>query len=777
MDGLQDRTQLFQLLVDGVEEYAIFTLDADGCVQTWNLGAERIKGYEADDILGEHVSTFYTEAAITAGVPETNLAEATTRGAIEDEGWRVRADGSRFWASVSITAIRDETDDLVGFAKITRDMTDRRRYERQLQQQAARLERHRDRLEQELDEVYERISDGFYAVDDEFRIQYLNDRAMNVLGIDETAIGEPFFSVVVTTESFEAAMREAVETNDVVTMEDYYDPVDRWFDNAIYPSKTGLSVYFREITDQKRRERELEQYRQVVETVDDGIYVLDDDRRFVMVNEGFAATTGYDREDLIGERAETVFGDEFVDIANEYQDALESGDQDVAVLEEALYRADGTTITVESRFARYEFDDQTTGRVGVTRDVSERRRRERQQRIVAELGQFALESDDVDELMGELTAKLSEGLDVEGCIAFEFDGRSRLTCREQVGWDDVLAPTESIDATALSVDRILETERPVVEDVESTSAPRRPALLERRGIRSGITTVIGSPEDPWGVLGGYDSRQRSFTAQDVTFVQSVANVLAEAIERQQYQRRLEDLVDDLEESNERLEQFAYVASHDLQEPLRMVSSYLQLVEDRYGDALDEDGEEFIAFATDGADRMREMIDGLLEYSRVQTQGQPLEPVALNDVVETVRRDLQVSIDEHEAEIVVEDLPRVVGDTAQLRQLFLNLLENAIAYSGDEPPRVHVSAERDRTRSGDEWVVSVRDEGVGIDPDHADRIFDVFERLVSHDEHPGTGIGLALCKRVVERHGGEIWVESEPGEGSTFSFTLSAVDEA
>ncbi|RKD98350.1 ATP-binding protein [Halopiger aswanensis] len=226
----------------------------------------------------------------------------------------------------------------------------------------------------------------------------------------------------------------------------------------------------------------------------------------------------------------------------------------------------------------------------------------------------------------------------------------------------------------------------------------------------------------------------------------------------------------LEASNERLEQFAYAASHDLQEPLRMVTSYLQLLERRYADDLDDDAEEFIDFAVDGAERMREMIDGLLEYSRVETQGDPLEPVDLNDLLADVREDLRVRIEESDADIEAEDLPRVDGDASQLRQVFQNLLTNAIQYSGDDPPRVRVSAER----AGDRWEVSVRDEGVGIDPDDQDRIFEVFQRLHSREDHPGTGIGLSLCRRIVERHGGEIRVDSEPDEGTTFSFTLPAV---
>lgn len=205
----------------------------------------------------------------------------------------------------------------------------------------------------------------------------------------------------------------------------------------------------------------------------------------------------------------------------------------------------------------------------------------------------------------------------------------------------------------------------------------------------------------------------------------------------------------------------------------MVSSYVGLIEERYGDTLDEDGIEFIRFALDGAERMRKMIDGLLEYSRVDSGGDPFDSVDLNAVLGDVRIDLQVKIGEEDARITADALPSVEGDASQLRQLFQNLLSNAIEYHGDEPPRIHVSA----AREGDEWAISVRDEGIGIPPEQQDRVFELFTRLHAPEEYSGTGLGLTLCRRIVERHGGRIRVESEPERGSTFTFTLPVPGEA
>ncbi|OGI02303.1 MAG: hypothetical protein A2X42_07015 [Candidatus Margulisbacteria bacterium GWF2_38_17] len=234
--------------------------------------------------------------------------------------------------------------------------------------------------------------------------------------------------------------------------------------------------------------------------------------------------------------------------------------------------------------------------------------------------------------------------------------------------------------------------------------------------------------------------------------------------------KLEKVNQELERSNRELELFAYVASHDLQEPLRMVASYVQLLARRYKGKFDTDADEFINYAVDGATRMQQMINDLLLYSRVETQGKELAPVDCELVFNRTISDLQLKIDETKAVVTSDPLPLVVGDEFQLGQLFQNLIGNAIKFHGIEPPRVHISAER----KGTEWLFSVKDNGIGLDQKYSERIFVVFQRLHFRDEYQGTGIGLAVCKKIVERHGGRIWVESTPGKGSVFYFTLKAI---
>jgi signal transduction histidine kinase len=230
---------------------------------------------------------------------------------------------------------------------------------------------------------------------------------------------------------------------------------------------------------------------------------------------------------------------------------------------------------------------------------------------------------------------------------------------------------------------------------------------------------------------------------------------------------LKAIVEALERSNKDLEQFAYVASHDLQEPLRMVASYVQLLERRYKDRLDSDAKEFIAFAVDGATRMQKLINDLLSYSRVSTRGKEFKDTDSKSALDQAIDNLRMVIKDSGARITYDKLPEISSDESQLIQLFQNLIDNAIKFRSEKPPQIHVSVKG----KGNEWLFSVADNGIGIDSQYAERIFVIFQRLHEREKYPGTGIGLAICKRIIERHGGRIWVESELGKGSTFFFTI------
>ena len=232
-------------------------------------------------------------------------------------------------------------------------------------------------------------------------------------------------------------------------------------------------------------------------------------------------------------------------------------------------------------------------------------------------------------------------------------------------------------------------------------------------------------------------------------------------------RELAKANSDLKQSNEQLQQFAYVASHDLQSPLRSISGFVQLLQSTYATSLDDQGNEWIRRTVQSTQQMQALIRDVLAFSSVDSQAKPHAPTSLGEVVLEAVSLLESAIRESEGRVSSDDLPTVMGDRAALVQLMQNLIGNGLKYHGKEPPHVHVSARP----SENQWVISVRDNGIGIDPKHYERIFEIFRRLHNQEEYPGTGIGLAVCRRVVQRHGGSIWVESQPGQGSTFNFSL------
>ena len=278
-----------------------------------------------------------------------------------------------------------------------------------------------------------------------------------------------------------------------------------------------------------------------------------------------------------------------------------------------------------------------------------------------------------------------------------------------------------------------------------------------------------------GVLSASSLSRGAFSQTDRTLLEVLSSTIESALTRAERELVLRETKTELKQSNEELEQFAYAASHDLQEPLRTVSSYLTLLERRYGDELDGDATEFIEFATDGADRMQDMIQALLAYSRVDTSGESFEPVSVSTLLTSVTQSLDLKITEASATVSVPDTDATVaGDENQLAQLFQNLIENGITYNTDEP-EIDISVHRDET----DIAIEVTDNGIGIPADQQEGIFEVFHRLHTREEFTGTGIGLSICRKIVDRHDGDIAVDSEPGVGSTFTITLpsgGAVDD-
>ncbi len=286
----------------------------------------------------------------------------------------------------------------------------------------------------------------------------------------------------------------------------------------------------------------------------------------------------------------------------------------------------------------------------------------------------------------------------------------------------------------------------------------------------------------WGLLLAHQcAAPRKWNNFETELLKQLANQIGIALSQAQLLEKETQQSQELVRSNAELEQFAYVASHDLQEPLRMVTSYLQLLERRYKNQLDANADQFITYAVDGARRMQTLINDLLNYSRVSTRGQPFKLVDCDVILQRAIANLQIAIADSQAIVTHDNLPRVMADTTQLTQVFQNLIGNAIKFCQNQQPQIHIGVAKETPNSdeeslnsiplADEWLFSIRDNGIGLESQYAERIFIIFQRLHGRDKYPGTGIGLAICKKIIERHGGRIWVESKPGQGSTFYFTI------
>ncbi|MFB6251621.1 MAG: histidine kinase N-terminal 7TM domain-containing protein [Halobellus sp.] len=385
------------------------------------------------------------------------------------------------------------------------------------------------------------------------------------------------------------------------------------------------------------------------------------------------------------------------------------------------------------------------------------------QRVAGEL----MQAGSIDEI-GDIAVESAEeilGLEVTGIWSYDEQQEALLPISETPAARELFGSAPRYEPGSGLTWTVFERgEKAVFEDVSTVQGRFNPDT----DIRAEVIVPLGDQ----GAIATGSVSEHEFSDTDIELFELFGSTVTSAMLRMEREQTLQETRAKLERSNEDLEQFAYVASHDLQEPLRTVSSYLQLLERRYGEDVDEEGQEFIDFAVNGAERMSEMIQALLEYSRVDTRGEPLTPTSMDDVYRKAHQNLRVTIDETNATVTTDRLPTVQGDEPQLVRLFQNLLDNAIKYAGDTQPRVHVSAER----TGSQWAFAVEDNGIGMTAKDAERVFQVFERLHSRESYAGTGIGLAMCRKIVDRHGGDIWVESAQGEGSTFHFTLPATTD-
>ena len=488
--------------------------------------------------------------------------------------------------------------------------------------------------------------------------------------------------------------------------------------------------------DAERRLKESEQrFRRTFELAGSGMAHIGMDRRFTRVNRRLCEILGYSEEELLQLTGRQISHPEDLDIINEQRPRLYKGEIDRIELEKRYLRKDGSVVWVHFTMT-------------VERDAKG-----------APLYEIAVYEDITQQLETQLRLRESEArfrqtfeLAASG-IGHVRDGRfvrvNRSLC-EIFGYAEGELLGRHVKELSHPEDRdVSDAPRERIRRGEAESARFEKRYLRADGAVIWCEVAVALVRDVYGVP------------------QYEVAIFDEVTDRKKAEARLREAHEELQRSNAELEQFAYVASHDLQEPLRMVASYAQLLGRRYEAKLDGDAREFMAYIVDGASRMKQLIEDLLAYSRVGTKGAEFKRVNAEDALKRALFNLRVAIQEAGAVVTNDPLPALSGDEVQLGQLLQNLMSNALKFRSDSVPRIHIGV----TESAKEYTFEVRDNGIGIEPQYYERIFMVFQRLHNKGEYPGTGIGLAICKKVVERHGGRIWVESRPGAGSSFYFTL------
>jgi PAS domain S-box-containing protein len=477
-----------------------------------------------------------------------------------------------------------------------------------------------------------------------------------------------------------------------------------------------------------------ERFRTLVNTSTDAIISTNSEGKIAMWNQGAENIFGYTAEEVQGRSLSLIMPEHLYENHEAgITRVITSRESKLAgeTVELTGKRKDDTEFPVELSLSIWEVGQETFF-TGIIRDISERKHIE-----------------DALQQSEKRFRSIFEGVDdaifVESLKGEILDVNDR-AC-EMFGWTHEEFVTKTVS------DLVPEGQIAVIpEEMPKEYIPEAP--LETVNIRA------NGEEFPVEIT----VRLQTLGAEEVMLA-----VVRDITERKEADDVLHQYRSELESSNESLEQFAYVASHDLQEPLRMVSSFMELLSNQYGDQLDENAQEYINFAVDGAQRMQRLVINLLTYSRVGTRGKSFETTGCEDVLEISLTNLKVALEESSTVVTHDPLPVVMADGDQLTQLFQNLIGNAIKFVEDGPPKVHIGVSEEKGFHR----FSIQDNGIGIAPENLERIFGVSQRLHAIDEYPGTGLGLAICKKIVERHGGRIWVESEPGKGSTFFFTLPA----
>jgi PAS domain S-box-containing protein len=531
---------------------------------------------------------------------------------------------------------------------------------------------------------------------------------------------------------------------------------------------------------------------ELIEVMPIPLFFKSRDGKYLGVNRAWEAFFGVKRADIIGGRVNDLYPSAPTVAARhrEMDDKLweNPGTQSYEI---QLTLPDGRVHhTIYYKATYQDSGGQVAGLIGTIVDITERKQAEQREAIEHAVARHLGSDESLGDAIRGIMQVMCERLDWACAARWSLDeSQNRLHCVETWSVDDerIRAFLEAsrretfVPGTTGMIRRVLTSGESVwVADVTEKKDFLRAPMAAAAGLKGAFALPVRMGDKVLGAIEFFSREPRHPDKWLLQITVSIGNLIGQLMARRQAEAATRQALQELEvkareltRSNEELQQFAYVASHDLQEPLRMISSYTQLLGRRYGDKLDGDAKEFMAYIVDGAARMKQLIEDLLAYSRVGTRGREFQVIASDASLARALANLRAAIESSGAQVTHDAMPEVLADGAQLSQVLQNLIGNAIKFRAEEPPRIHVGAEtRDQV-----WVFTVKDNGIGLDTQYADRIFMMFQRLHNKADYPGTGIGLAIVKKIVERHGGRIWVESQPGQGCTFGFTIAREEGA
>jgi len=682
---------------------AILSKDLDGTITSWNAGAGRLFGYRPEEVLGRSIKLLLP--AERQDEEQTIMARLQAGERVTHfETVRVAKDGRNLAVSVTISPLKDGSGRIIGASKIVRDITERKQREEDLQ----RLNRTLKALRESSQAMTRATSET----------EYLDEVCKNVIAHCGHAmvwigLAEEDQARTVRTAAFAGFEEGYIETLQV-----------SWADTERGRGPTGTAI---------------------------------------RTGKPFLCGNLLANPALAPWRAEILkrgYASSLV------VPLLSQGKAFGAI---TIYSLQADRFSEDEVRLLGELADDVSNCIRSLRAVSRRRRAERRTELLAEAASRLLHSDDPQRVVDELCRKVLEFLDCQMFFIFLVDDKQqRLRLNACAGIPKPEAgKIEWLDCcAALCGSAARDGCRLVAGSIQETPDPRTD-LIKPYGIEAYACHPLMVAGTLLGTLSFGTRARKNFTEEELSFMKAVADLVATAMERKRAQAALLLTAEEVKRSNHDLEQFAYIASHDLQEPLRAVGGYVKLLQRRFPQNMDPKALEYIHGAAEGAGRMERLIGDLLAFSRVGTHGGAISPASLDAVLNEALRNLHTSIESTQAKITRDAMPSLAVDATQMMQIFQNLISNAIKFRSQRPPEIHVGAQKQPGR----WVFSVRDNGIGIEPQYFERIFQIFQRLHTRKYYPGTGIGLAICKKMVERHQGAIWVQSEPGRGSTFYFSL------